>query len=86
MADTMVLTADEIQTLRSFQSQYVALTSRYGDVFFQSKLINAELSTIESQMETLEKNRIDFVEVLQGKYGVGSVNITTGEFTPTPTT
>lgn len=81
MPDKNVLTSDEIQKLRDFQNQFETITKRFGQLHFQQKLIEMEKAGLETDMVELENNRLDFMNTLQGKYGVGVVNIETGEFT-----
>jgi len=82
MPDKVTLTTEEMQSLKDFQNHFRIITSQYGEAYFQHKMLTAELGNMDKQMENLEVKRIEFMQTLQTKYGVGTININTGEFMP----
>ena len=82
MSEQVTLLPEEVTKLQSFQLRFRSLTSQYGEAYFQQKLIGNELKEIDSQMDLLEDERISYMQDLQTKYGVGTVNINSGEFVP----
>lgn len=83
MIDSVKLTKEEHDLLISLQTRFNELTLRYGELHYQMRSVKAELIMIEAAFDELEKERFQSVTKLQNTYGVGSVNLTTGEFTPT---
>lgn len=82
MAEQVTLLPEEIEKLKSFQSRFRFLSISYGETFFQRKLVDKELVEIDNQMDLLEDERMSYIQSIQEKYGVGTVNIETGVFVP----
>ena len=85
MPDNKVTTIspDELHSLQDFQFRFRNLTGRYGELYFQQKLIGNEMQSLDAEMDQLENDRIEYMNKLQETYGVGTVDINSGEFTPT---
>lgn len=83
MAETRKLEEQDLARLREFTDLFNFLTKRLGETHFQLRLLNSDIQTIEAELDKIEKERIQMMSDLQKKYGQGSVNIGTGEFTPT---
>ncbi len=78
----MKLTDEERAELIQLQASWNDLTKKYGELHYQKKLVDADLLTVDSALDKLDVQRTDAVKRLQDKYGVGHVNLSTGEFTP----
>lgn len=82
MSETVTLTSDELAQVRSFQDRYTLITRRSGELAFQKMLLEREENDIKTEMTRIEESRIALLEALNRKYGAGSINMETGEFTP----
>ena len=78
----MKLTDEEHAELVQLQASWNDLTKKYGELHYQKKLVDSDLVTIDAALDKLDTQRRDSVNRLQDKYGVGQVNLSTGEFTP----
>lgn len=83
MTSPFKLPDDELALLVSLQNRWGELTRRYGELHYEMKVIDASLVELDNE-------RFNVVTQMQEKYGVGEVNLLTGEFVPestsTPTT
>lgn len=78
----MKLTDEERNELVQLQSDWNELTKKYGELHYQKKLVDSDLIAVDSALDNLDVQRTDAVKRLQDKYGVGQVNLQTGQFTP----
>jgi len=82
MADAIKFTEEELQTLQNLQSTYNQITLAMGQVSLQKiQLEKREESILNTLSEVREKENT-LAKELTDKYGIGSLNIETGEFTP----
>ncbi len=82
MAEKTILAPEDIFKLRELSSSLDALIRRSGLLDFQQVLIEKERTDIKSRFVSIEESRTSFMDALQKKYGMGEINIQTGEFTP----
>jgi hypothetical protein len=82
MTDTIKLTEEELSTLQSHQIRWDILTKKLGELHYKQKAIMAELTLTEQSLDEFDSERFEFVQGLQTKYGVGTINVGTGEFLP----
>lgn len=82
MADVIKLLQEEHSLLISLQTKWNELTKQYGELHYQKKGIEAELIITDEALDQLDNERFDVVKRLNEKYGVGQVNLSTGEFIP----
>lgn len=82
MAEAIKLSEEEHSLLIGLQNRWEELKYRFGDLHYQKKSIKLELRQIDDSFEKLDAERLEVVKQLQDKYGVGHVNLLTGEFTP----
>ena len=82
MTEAIKFTEEELQTLQNLQSTYNQITLAMGQVSLQKiQLENREESILTTLSEVREKENT-LAKELTDKYGKGSLNIETGEFTP----
>tara|TARA_Y100000389_G_scaffold121831_1_gene119223 strand:- start:1764 stop:2048 length:285 start_codon:yes stop_codon:yes gene_type:complete len=82
MADAIKFTEEELQTLQNLQSTYNQITLAMGQVSLQKiQLEKREESILNTLSEVREKENT-LAKELTDKYGKGSLNIETGDFTP----
>ena len=77
---TTKLEDSEYNALLDLQRQWNALTAKFGELHYQKKIIETDLNTVDTNLDTIDQNRSDLLKKLQEKYGVGQINLATGEF------
>jgi len=89
MAEKMKFSDDEMKKLQELQTSYQSKTIEFGQLRVQSILLKQQLSALEqqeAQMEVdysnIQKNERDLVDELNKKYGPGTLDPSTGTFTP----
>jgi len=82
---------DELKSLQDLQNSYQQKQLQFGQLKVQKILVQQQvdgLETSESQLEVeyaeVQETERKLVEELNEKYGPGSLDPTTGVFTPTP--
>ena len=82
MADAIKFTEEELNSLQTLQANYQQITLAMGQVSLSKiQLENREQSILDTLSEVREKEN-ELAKELTEKYGKGSLNIETGEFTP----
>ena len=84
-------TDEELQSLQELQNTYASITTQFGQVRVSRINLERQLNALDEAEDNLttdwETNRqveSDLVKILNEKYGPGSLNPQTGEFTPNP--
>tara|TARA_Y100001938_G_scaffold122856_1_gene171638 strand:+ start:3273 stop:3599 length:327 start_codon:yes stop_codon:yes gene_type:complete len=92
MAKSKKFTEDELKGIQELQQKYAATTDAFGRLRVQKMLMNQQFDALEDAEAKLEndytelqKSEQELVQSLNDKYGAGSLDINTGEFTPTET-
>ena len=82
MADAIKFTEEELKSLQALQGTYQQITLAMGQISLSKiQLENREQSVLNTLGEVREKEN-ELAKELTEKYGKGSLNIETGEFTP----
>jgi hypothetical protein len=81
--EQIFLTQEELQKIKDFQIQNDNLTVKFGALEFQIQNLLLNKQNIVKELEDLRVTQNTFSIELQSKYGEGSINIETGEFTKT---
>ena len=91
MAETVKFSEDEMKSLSELQDTYQQLTTRMGQVEVQRIVQEQNLQAIDSEKDGLAKQWVEnqnkereLVDSLNKKYGPGTLDPQSGEFTPTP--
>ena len=89
MAETKKFTEEELKSITEIQNGNSRIISELGQVELQLFLVNEELekldkmkSTLQIQFKNLQVKESELVSSLNEKYGIGTVDINTGEFVP----
>jgi len=92
MAKTVKFSEDEMKSLSDLQDTYQQLTTRMGQIEAQIIVQEQGLKAIETEKEGLanqwvgnQQKERELVDTLNKKYGPGTLDPTSGEFTPTET-
>ena len=90
-ANTQKFTTEEMKQLSDLQKGYQDITVNFGRVKVQKVILNQQLEAMDNESERLEttysdlqKQEQELVKWLNEKYGAGSLDIQSGEFTPSP--
>jgi len=84
MADSIKFTEEELKSLQDLQSNYQQITLTMGQISLSKiQLESREQSVLNTLSEVREKEN-ELAKTLTEKYGKGTLNIETGEFTPIP--
>jgi len=82
-------TEDEMKKLAELQQTYQNLQATFGQMRVQQILLNQQVDgleeagiAVEEQYKTAQQTERDFVKELNEKYGPGTLDPTTGTFTP----
>ena len=85
-------TEEEMQKLAELQQTYQNLQATFGQLRVQRIMLEEQFSnleetelSIEEQYKKAQQSERDFVQELNDKYGAGTLDPSTGTFTPTQT-
>ena len=80
---------EELQSLQELQNTYASISTQFGQLKVSKMNLMRQMDSLEQSEEALEKawddNRqkeTELVQSLTEKYGPGSLNPQTGEYTP----
>jgi len=82
MAEAIKFTEEELQTLQNLQSTYNQITLAMGQVSLQKIQLESREESILNTLSEVREKENTLAKELTDKYGKGSLNIETGEFTP----
>ena len=74
---------EELDNLSNLQIDINNLTARFGSLQISKIKLEKEEILLKNQLSILESKEKEIANTLTEKYGKGSLNIETGEFTPT---
>jgi|TARA_R100001377_G_scaffold81716_1_gene61413 hypothetical protein len=81
MSTKIKLSEEELKQLRDFQDKQQVLTLNLGSVDIQKAMLEGQRSTILDKFADLQEESNKTAKSLQDKYGDGSINLESGEFT-----
>jgi len=91
MSDTVKFTEEELASIKNIQQEYQGIVVQLGQLALERIVTENkfdELGRLESKAKSdlveVQKKEKVLVDGLNTKYGVGTLNPQTGEFTPTP--
>tara|TARA_Y100000385_G_scaffold7402_1_gene7912 strand:+ start:105 stop:365 length:261 start_codon:yes stop_codon:yes gene_type:complete len=76
-------TEEELTTLKTIQSKSQEATLKCGQLYLSKLRLEAQEKFLQDQIKELEQEEATIAQQLTDKYGKGSIDIETGEFTPT---
>ena len=84
-----VLTAEELQQIKDLQQQYNKFVFELGsieaqlqNILINKSLVETEKDNVLEDLKKLGDRERELISGLQAKYGVGNIDIETGEITP----
>tara|TARA_Y100000356_G_scaffold10405_1_gene7461 strand:+ start:564 stop:842 length:279 start_codon:yes stop_codon:yes gene_type:complete len=84
MADAIKFTEEELKSLQNLQGTYNQITLAMGQLSLSRINLDAQEETLKSTLAETRTKEQDLAKELTEKYGKGTLNVDTGEFTPTP--
>tara|TARA_Y100000022_G_C13075755_1_gene295519 strand:+ start:159 stop:419 length:261 start_codon:yes stop_codon:yes gene_type:complete len=85
MADPIKFTSEEIQEIQNLQQLYAAVVNQAGQVHLEEITLHERKGQVEANFEEVKRKEQEILSNLNTKYGQGSINLETGEFTPVDT-
>ena len=76
------LTQQEIDSLNKLQQSNQQITFQFGQLSLEKLRLEEQERILKNSIENLKKEELKLAKELTDKYGKGSVNTETGEFTP----
>jgi hypothetical protein len=89
MSEVQKLTDEELSSVKSLREEIIGAISTVGQLKLTHDLMEEDLASVKSKLtehvvkykELLTKEK-ELIEVFMKKYGIGSLDIETGVFTP----
>jgi hypothetical protein len=75
-----VLTTDELQSLKNFQSTRSKIINDFGIIEFQIQELKTQKEMLVKALANLKVEENKVSQELQDKYGEGNIDLTSGEF------
>jgi len=89
MSENKKLTTEELQQIKDMQQQYNKFIFELGSIEAQlqnvlatKELIETEKGNVLEDIKKLGEREKELINGLQAKYGVGNIDIESGEITP----
>ena len=79
--EQVFLTKEEIEKLKVIQNNEANLITQFGQLEYQIQLSNLKKENLKNNITKLQTESSNFGKELQDKYGEGTIDVTTGEFT-----
>jgi stress response protein YsnF len=78
--DKKVLTQEELQQLKDFQSTRSQLVTDFGIIEFQMQELKSQKEMLVTTLNNLKAEEAKVSKELQEKYGEGNIDLNSGEF------
>ncbi len=80
--ENKVLTQEEIQSLKTIQTNQSNLVQALGTVEYRIQLLELDKQALKSQLQKQVEEETKIAKELQEKYGDGNIDLEKGEFIP----
>jgi hypothetical protein len=77
-----VLTQEEIQSLKTIQTNQLNLVQSLGTIEYQIQLLELDKQSLKVQLQKQVEEETKVAKELQEKYGDGNIDLEKGEFIP----
>jgi hypothetical protein len=78
--ETKVLTQEEIQSLKTIQTNQLNLIQSLGTIEYRLQLLDLDKQSLKLQLQKQVEEETIIAKELQEKYGDGNINLEKGEF------
>ena len=75
-------TGEEIQKIQALQKEIETLTQKMGQLYYSKLKLEDREKELKNELISIEKKELDLAGKLTEKYGKGSLDMNSGEFTP----
>ena len=75
-------TGEEIQEIQALQKEIETLTQKMGQLYYSKLKLEDREKELKNELISIEKKELDLAGKLTEKYGKGSLDMNSGEFTP----
>ena len=82
MAETKKFTKEELEKVKEIQDQYFSVQNELGAISLSELNIKQSKESLEIKLKEIKTDEQKFLDGITEKYGQGSLNPKTGEFTP----
>jgi hypothetical protein len=79
--EKILLTQEEIDSLKSIQEENTALIASFGQLEMAYQSLKLQKEILVGKLANLKNKENELGQTLQNKYGNGNIDIETGEFT-----
>lgn len=76
------LTQEQLQQISDIQNNYQAVAQELGNIELQKIALEARRQAAEQFLIELQTQEKEVAITIEQEYGKGSINLSTGEFTP----
>ena len=76
-------TEEELTTLRTIQNKSQNAKLQFGQLYLTKLKLEEQETLLKNHVKEIEQEESQIAQQLSDKYGKGSIDIETGEFTPT---
>jgi len=73
---------EELEQLTTLQSKSQNATLQFGQLYLSKIRLEEQETALKAYVKNLEEEEAKLAKDLSDKYGKGSINVDTGEFTP----
>jgi hypothetical protein len=80
--DKIAFSQDELDAIKAIQSKFNNATQRIGLLLYEKKVIERDIAKADEALERLEDEKEALMNQFMEKYGVGHLDLESGEFTP----
>ena len=91
MSEAVKFTKEEIEEVKSIQRSYIDVQNQFGQIALSRIRLENQLNALddtegnlEGNLQELQDKEQAFLDKITEKYGRGTLNPETGEFTPNP--
>lgn len=82
MAQEIKFSEQELNSIKELQKEYNKLSIALGQLELEKMVLKTREETLYSTFKTISEKEQTIIQDLNSKYGVGSLNLETGTFTP----
>ena len=75
-------TEKELKALTDLQAKSQNVTFQFGQLYINKIRLDEQETALKNYAKSLEEEEANLAKDLSDKYGKGSINVETGEFTP----
>ena len=75
-------TEEELKSLTDLQTRSQNTTLQFGQLYLAKIRLEEQETALKNYAKSIEEEEANLAKELSDKYGKGSINIDTGEFTP----